>query len=96
MVLQKEVEVEKVQKELETTSGQSATLLEEKLESVFQSPHLRAELLQLFLDKKKSFPQFPAELKALLAHQMQIPSPGEEEVETPSTQSMASGLPMQF
>jgi hypothetical protein len=69
--------------------------LQEKLEPVFQNPQLCVELLQLFLAKTKSFPQFPAELKARLAHQLQGPSPGEEEVETPSAQSMASGLPLQ-
>jgi len=52
-------------------------------------------LLQIFLAKTKAFPQFLVELKSRLAHQLKIPSPGEEEVETPSTQLMASGFPLQ-
>jgi hypothetical protein len=84
-----------VQKEPQTTSGQSTTYLKEQLEPVFQNPQLCAELLQLFLAKTKVFPLLPMALKARLAHQLQGPSPGEEEVETPSEHSMASGLPLQ-
>jgi hypothetical protein len=94
-VLQKEAEAQEVQKEAKTTSGQSETSLQDPLKPVFQNPQLCAKLLQLFLAKTKYFPQFPAELKAQLAHQLQSPSPGEDEVETPSARSMASGFPLQ-
>jgi hypothetical protein len=69
-VLHKEAEAQEVQKEPETTSRKSETSLQEKMELVFQNPQLCEELLQLCLDKKKYFPQFPAELKAQLAHQL--------------------------
>jgi hypothetical protein len=94
-VVQKEAEVPEVQKEPEMTSGQSATSLQEKLELVLQNPQQCAELVQLCLVKTKMLPFLPSVVRMRLVQQLQGPSTGEEEVETPSEHSMASGLPLQ-
>jgi hypothetical protein len=86
------VEIPEVQKEPETTSGKSTTSTQEQMELVLQNPQQCTELLQLFLARTEVLTLLPSTLRLRL---VPGPSTGEEEVETPSEHSTASGLPLQ-
>jgi hypothetical protein len=88
----KEAEIPEVQKEPEMTSGQSTMSVQEQMELVLQNPQQCAELLQLCLARTEVLMFLPSTLRLRL---VPGPSTGEEEVETPSEHSMASGLPLQ-
>jgi hypothetical protein len=87
----KEQEIPEAQKEPESTTGQSVTSEREQMEWVLQNPQQCAELMQLCIARTKVLTLFPSELRLRI-----VPGPStEEEVETHSEHSMASGLPLQ-
>jgi hypothetical protein len=89
----KEEEIPEGQKEPETTSGKSANMsAQEQMELVLQNPQQCAELLQLCLARTNVLTFLSVALRLRL---VPGPSTGEEEVETPSEHSMASGIPLQ-
>jgi hypothetical protein len=88
----KEKELPEVQKEPDSTFGQSVTSAQEKMKLFLQNPQQCAELLQLYLDRKYFLTLLPSALRLSLVLR---PSIGEEEVETPSEHSKSSGLRLQ-
>jgi hypothetical protein len=65
---------------------------QENMDIFLQNPQQCAEMLQLFLARTNVLTLFPSSLRLRL---VPGPSIGEEEVETPSVNSMSSGILLQ-
>jgi hypothetical protein len=87
-----EPEIPDVHNEPESTTEQDTTAMRAQMEQVLQNPQQCAELMQLCIARTEVLTLFPAELRLRIAP---VP-PMEEEVETRSDHSMASGLPLQM
>jgi hypothetical protein len=78
--------------EPEATTEQDTTAMRAQMEQVLQNPQQCAELMQLCIARTEVLTLLPADLRLRIAP---VP-PMEEEVETRSDHSMASGLPLQM
>jgi hypothetical protein len=87
----REPELPEPQREPTSTPGPSATSAREQMERVLQDPQQCTELMQLCIARTEVLTLFPSELRLRIAPG----PPTEEEVETRSEHSMASGLPLQ-
>jgi hypothetical protein len=86
----KEQELPQPQKEPESTPRHSATSTHEQMERVLQDPQQCAELMQLCIARTKVLTLLNTTLRSKIA----IGPLTDEEVETRSDHSMASGLPL--
>lgn len=86
----KEPQIPDVQNKLEATTEQDTTAMQAQMEQVLQNPQQCVELMQLCIARTKVLTLFPTELRLRI-----VPAPPmEEEVETHSDHSTASGIPL--